>query len=62
MTKSTLIALYLTAFSVLLWIIFDIYKNHQTSSIPKEIENISKPIEGSIDTEMMELLIRRSQK
>ena len=60
MTKSTLIILYLTLFSISIWLVFDVYSNYQKMSIPQDIQNISKPISAEVDTEMIELLNRRS--
>lgn len=56
MTKSALIALYLSLFSIAIWIIFNLYKNYEAVEIPDEIEKIATPVSDTIDVEMLNLL------
>ena len=59
MTKSALLTLYLSLFSIAIWVVFDIYKSYSNVQIPLEIEKIATPIEDTIDVEMLQLLKER---
>ena len=61
MTKSALLALYLSLFSIAIWVIFDLYQNYAKVEIPQEIEKVATPISDSIDVEMLQLLKERSK-
>ncbi len=59
MTKSALIALYLTLFSIAIWVVFDLYQSSSKVQIPETITNIAEPISDTIDVEMLKLLEKR---
>jgi len=62
MTKSALLALYLSLFSITIWVIFDLYKNYSNVEIPEQVTIIAIPISDTIDVEMLNLLKERALK
>ena len=61
MTKSALIALYLSLFSTVIWVIFNLYENYSRVTIPTEIEKVATPISDTIDVDMLKLLEQRAK-
>ncbi len=59
MTKSALLALYLSLFSIAIWVIFDLYQSNSKVQIPDTIIKIAEPISDTIDVEMLKLLEKR---
>jgi len=62
MTKSALIALYLSLFSTAIWVVFNLYQNYSQVEIPTQIEKIATPISDTIDVDMLKLLEKRTKQ